>query len=45
VEEVRSAVAQIVEDYNAEWRVEKNGGISPREARQTWLAAVNKAAA
>jgi transposase InsO family protein len=45
IEEVRRAVARFVEDYNTEWRVEKNGGISPREAREAWFAAVNKAAA
>lgn len=44
-EEVRAAVGKFVETYNAQWRVEKNGGISPREARETWLAAVGKAAA
>ena len=42
VEEVRQAVGAFVETYNAEWRVEKNGFVSPREARQTWLAALTK---
>jgi len=45
VEEVRQAVGAFVERYNAEWRVEKNGFVSPSEARQTWLAALTKEAA
>ena len=45
VEEVRQAVGAFVELYNAEWRVEKNGFVSPREARQAWLAALTKEAA
>lgn len=45
IEEVRRAVARFVENYNAEWRVEKNGFISPREARENWLAALAKEAA
>lgn len=44
-EEVRTAVGRFVEIYNNEWRVEKNGGISPREARKTWIAALDQAAA
>jgi DNA-binding helix-hairpin-helix protein with protein kinase domain len=31
-----------VEDYNAEWRVEKNGFVSPRPARQAWFAALSQ---
>jgi transposase InsO family protein len=45
VEEVRQAVAEFVELYNAEWRVEKNGFVSPGEARQAWLAALTQEAA
>lgn len=45
VEEVRQAVAAFVELYNAEWRVEKNGFVSPREARQNWQAALRQEAA
>ena len=45
VEEVRAAVGRFVETYNNEWRVEKNSGISPREARKTWFAALDQAAA
>jgi len=45
VEEVRQAVAAFVELYNAEWRVEKNGFVSPREARQNWQAALLQEAA
>ncbi|MDT8442572.1 MAG: integrase core domain-containing protein [Desulfuromonadales bacterium] len=45
VEEVRQAVAAFVERYNAEWRVEKNGFVSPREARQNWQAALLQEAA
>ena len=32
-EDVRRAVGKFVEDYNAQWRVEKNGFLSPRQAR------------
>jgi transposase InsO family protein len=45
IEEVRRAVGKFVEDYNAEWRVEKNGFVSPRRARQTWFAALSQQAA
>jgi len=45
VEEVRQAVAAFVALYNAEWRVEKNGFVSPREARQNWQSAFLKEAA
>jgi transposase InsO family protein len=45
IEEVRQAVGKFVEDYNAEWRVEKNGFVSPREAREAWFAALAKKAA
>ena len=45
IEEVRRAVGKFVEDYNAEWRVEKNGFRSPRQAREAWFAALSKQAA
>jgi transposase InsO family protein len=45
IEEVRRAVAKFVEDYNAEWRLEKNGFVSPRDAREAWFAALAKEAA
>jgi transposase InsO family protein len=45
IEEVRRAVGKFVEDYNAEWRLEKNGFVSPRDARQAWFAALAKEAA
>ena len=34
LEEVREAVGQFVEDYNAHWRPEKLGFRTPLEARQ-----------
>ena len=34
VEEVRAAVAAFVETYNYEWRLEKLGFMTPREARE-----------
>jgi transposase InsO family protein len=45
IEEVRRAVGKFVQDYNAEWRVEKNGFRSPRQARDAWFAALSKQAA
>ena len=45
IEEVRRAVGKFVQDYNAEWRVEKNGFRSPRQAREAWFAALSKQAA
>jgi transposase InsO family protein len=36
VEEVRAAVAAFVETYNNEWRLEKLGFMTPREARETY---------
>ena len=41
----KRAVGKFVEDYNAEWRVEKNGFVSPRQARQAWFAALSQQAA
>ena len=34
IEEVRRAVGEIAERYNAHWRLEKLGFLSPRGARQ-----------
>ena len=45
IEDVRRAVGKFVEDYNAQWRVEKNGFISPRRARQAWFEALSQHAA
>jgi transposase InsO family protein len=45
VEEVRRAVGKFVEDYNAQWRVEKNGFVSPRQSREAWCAALSQQAA
>lgn len=45
LDEVRRAVGKFVEDYNAEWRVEKNGFVSPKQAREAWFAALSKEAA
>jgi putative transposase len=36
--EVREAVGRFIDTYNREWRVEKNGFLSPRQARAAWLA-------
>jgi len=45
IDDVRRAVGKFVEDYNAQWRVEKNGFLSPRQARQAWFEALSKQAA
>lgn len=45
IEEVRQAVGTFVDLYNAEWRVEKNGFVSPRQAREAWIAALTVKAA
>ena len=45
IEDVRRAVGKFVEDYNDQWRVEKNGFVSPRQARQAWFAALSQQAA
>lgn len=45
IEEVRQAVGKFVENYNALWRVEKNGFVSPHKAREAWLAETLKKAA
>lgn len=36
IEEVREAVADFVELYNNEWPIEKNGYLSPRQAREAY---------
>ena len=38
VAEVRAAVADFVQRYNEHWRVEKNRFLSPKQARENWLA-------
>ena len=38
LEEVRTAVRRFVNTYNREWPVEKNGFLSPWQARAQWLA-------
>jgi len=45
IDDVRCAVRRFVEDYNAQWRVEKNGFLSPRQARQAWFEALSQRAA
>lgn len=45
IEDVSQAVTKFMEDYNAQWRVEKNGFLSPRDAREAWLASLAKEAA
>jgi transposase len=45
IEEVRRAVGKFVKDYNAPWRVERDGFVSPRQARQAWFAALSQRAA
>ena len=46
LDELRGAVREFVERYNAQWLVEKNGYLSPNQARQAWdHAASLKAAA
>ena len=39
--ELRDAVRDFVELYNAQWIVEKNGYLSPAQARQAWHAAIS----
>ena len=38
LEEVRTSVRRFVDTYNREWLVEKNGFLSPWQARAQWLA-------
>ena len=41
IAEPRDAVRDFVELYNAQWIVEKNGYLSPAQARQAWHAAIS----
>jgi len=45
IDELRDAVREFVERYNDEWLVEKNGYLSPAQARQAWDKAVSLKAA
>ncbi|TVS00781.1 MAG: hypothetical protein EA406_00190 [Rhodospirillales bacterium] len=45
IDEVRDAVRAFVARYNTEWLVEKNGLVSPKAARERWMAANPKQAA
>ncbi len=39
LDELRNAVRLIVDRYNVQWQVEKNGFLSPNRAREQWNAA------
>ena len=41
IAELRDAVRDFVELYNVQWIVEKNGYLSPAQARQAWHAAIS----
>ena len=41
IAELRNAVRGFVEQYNAQWIVEKNGYLSPAQARQAWPTAMS----
>ena len=41
IAELRDAVRDFVELYNAQWIVEKNGYLSPAQARQAWHTAIS----
>ena len=41
IEELRNAVRGFVEQYNAQWLVEKNDYLSPAQARQPWDPAMS----
>jgi transposase InsO family protein len=45
LDELRDAVRQFVKRYNAQWLVEKNGYLSPNQARQAWEDALSLKAA
>lgn len=45
IDEVRDAVREFVARYNAEWLIEKNGYLSPIDARAAWLDASLRSAA
>ena len=40
IDELRQAVRQFVKLYNDKWLVEKNGFLSPNQAREKWYAAL-----
>ncbi len=41
IDELRVAVREFVEKYNAQWLIEKNGYLSPAQARHAWYEAVS----
>ena len=41
IAELRNAVRGFVEQYNAQWIVEKNGYLSPAQAHQAWHTAMS----
>lgn len=41
LDELRNAVRQFVGRYNAQWLVEKNGFLSPNQAREQWNATMS----
>jgi transposase InsO family protein len=41
LDELRDAVRQFVDRYNAQWLVEKNGFLSPNQAREQWNVAMS----
>jgi putative transposase len=43
--DVRAAVRAFIEGYNASWLIEKNGMMSPLDARTAWQRDLMKAAA
>jgi putative transposase len=45
LQEVREAVGGFMDTYNREWLVEKNGFLSPSQARAQWLAQASLARA
>jgi len=45
MEDVRQAVADFVELYNDQWLIEKNGYLSPRQAREAYYSSEVEAAA
>jgi putative transposase len=38
IDELREAMGEFVERYNSSWLVEKNGFLSPFQAREAWMA-------
>ena len=45
IDEVRDAVRAFAARYNAEWLIEKNGYLSPLDARAAWLDTIFRRAA